>query len=155
MFSRLPRFQHLLRCLIECRRIRQDGISVGSALELSRSLSARAWDNTPLVMKQLRGVGPVTVRKLRDLGIKTFDDLRITPVELLDRCGKNTLFGTKLLSAAREFPSLRITASVQRKVCINSSWMKESNNKICRTHSIAIQAFTAVQKLASSMLRCL
>ena len=121
VFSQLSRLQHLLRCLIECRRILQDGISVGSALELSRSLSARAWDRTPLVMKQLRGVGPVTIRNLRALGIKNFDDLKITPAEMLDRCGRATLFGAKLLSAANEVPALRITASVQRKVCINSS----------------------------------
>lgn len=87
-----------------------------NGLELSRSLAARAWDNSLSILKQLPRVGPVTIGKFQKLGIKTIEDLKRTPVNKLDECAKISLFGTKLLQKAESFPVLRISACILRQV---------------------------------------
>lgn len=105
-------FQHsirLIRCIIDCKIHQSDSVGTRNALELSRSLGARAWDDSPLQMTQVSKIGPVAVRKLVSAGIRTIDDLENTEPHKIDNIlSKNPPFGLTILSDLKTFPKLRV-----------------------------------------------
>lgn len=74
-------YQHvtrLIRCIIDCQLQLEDSVATRNALELSRSLGARSWDNSPLELLQVPKLGPVSVRKLVNDGIRSIEELEST-----------------------------------------------------------------------------
>ncbi|KAK9470828.1 P-loop containing nucleoside triphosphate hydrolase protein [Dipodascopsis tothii] len=65
----------LAKCLVECRVLMQDAVSVRSALGLSRALAAEVWELGPEVLMQLDGIGPATLRKFVARDVRSFADL--------------------------------------------------------------------------------
>ena len=60
-------------------------------------------------MKQLDGVGLVTVRKLATAGLKTVDDIENTEQHRLEQLlSRNPPFGMQLQEKAKAFPKLRV-----------------------------------------------
>lgn len=106
-------FQHihrLIRCIIDCQIQLEDSIAARNALELSRSFAARAWDDSPLQMIQLEKIGPVAVRKLVGVGVRSIEDLENTEAQRIDMTlSKNPPFGANLLLNLYGFPKLRIS----------------------------------------------
>ena len=106
IFSNVHR---LVRCIIDCQLHLQDSVTTRNALTLARSLGAGVWDDSPLHMKQLEGVGLVSVRKLATAGIKSFDELEVTEAHRLEMLmSRHPPFGTLLIEKARAFPKLRV-----------------------------------------------
>lgn len=109
-------FQHvhrLLRCIIDCQLYLKDAVSVRNALTLARSLAAYVWDDSPLHMKQLDGIGPVMVRKLVNAGIKSVDELEGTEAHRLERIlSRNPPYGIQLVEQAKAFPRLRVSLTM-------------------------------------------
>lgn len=99
----------LIRCVVDCQLYLQDSITARNSLALARSLSAQVWDDSPLHMKQLEGVGLVTVRKLATAGLKTVDDIENTEQHRLEQIlSRNPPFGMQLQETAKAFPKLRV-----------------------------------------------
>jgi ATP-dependent DNA helicase HFM1/MER3 len=81
---------------------------------LERSLGARAWDDSPLQMKQIEAIGVVAVRKFVNAGIKCIEDLEgCEPHRIESLLSRNPPFGLKVLERAREFPKLRVSLHAQ------------------------------------------
>lgn len=79
---------------------------------LSRSLAVKAWDDSPLIMKQLEGVGPAAVRKLVGANIRTMDELDAAePGRIEQILKRNPPCGLELLDQVKQFP--RLTVSVR------------------------------------------
>ncbi|KAH9816362.1 ATP-dependent DNA helicase MER3 [Teratosphaeria destructans] len=106
-------FQHahrLVRCIVDCQLHRDDAIASRNALMLARSLGAQVWDDSPLHIMQLDGVGPVYVRKLVNAGIKSIQDIELTDAHRLETvCSRNPPYGTQLQAKARAFPNLMVS----------------------------------------------
>lgn len=101
--------QRLIRCVVDCQLYLQDSVTARNALTLARSLGAQVWDDSPLHMKQLEGVGIVTVRKLATAGVKTVDDIETTEQHRLEYLlSRNPPFGMQLQEKAKGFPKLRV-----------------------------------------------
>ena len=119
-------FQHvhrLIRCIIDCQLQLEDSVAARNALTLARSLGARVWDDSPLHMKQIEGVGPVTVRKLVNANIRTIEELEVVESQRIESMlSRNPPFGAKLLDQCKAFPKLRISLSA-------------AANPVCRTHN--------------------
>jgi ATP-dependent DNA helicase HFM1/MER3 len=99
----------LIRCIVDCQLYLEDSITARNALALARSLGAQVWDDSPLHMKQLDGVGLVTVRKLATAGLKTVDDIENTEQHRLEQLlSRNPPFGAQLQDKAKAFPKLRV-----------------------------------------------
>lgn len=113
-------FQHvhrLVRCLIDCEIKKADSISVKHGLELLRSLAARAWDDSPLQLRQIEQLGGVAVRKLTAAGISDIDILASTEPRRLEMIlSRQPPFGSNILATAKRFPKLKIAATVASKV---------------------------------------
>jgi len=110
-------FKHigsLIRCIIDCQIYLGDSISVHSALMLERSLGSKAWDESPLQMKQVEGIGVVAVRKLVNGGIRNMEDLEGCDAQRIQALvGRNPPFGLQVLEKVKEFPKLRISLHAQ------------------------------------------
>ena len=106
-------FQHvhrLVRCIIDCQLYLEDSVAIRNALMLARSLGAQVWDDSPLHMKQLEGVGIVTVRKLATAGITTIEDLETAEPHRIEQIlSRNPPFGLQLRDRAKAFPTLRVS----------------------------------------------
>ncbi|KAF2130634.1 hypothetical protein P153DRAFT_288291 [Dothidotthia symphoricarpi CBS 119687] len=104
----------LVRCIIDCQICLGDSVSIHNALMLARSLGARAWDESPLQMRQVANIGVVAVRKLVNAGIKSIEDLEATDAHRIEAIvGRNPPFGLKVLGELKTFPKLRVSLSVQ------------------------------------------
>ena len=107
----------LIRCVVDCRLSLRDGPATRHALELGRSLGARAWENSPLQLQQVPGVGPVTVRKLLQAGINSIDTLETAePSRINLVLGKNPGFGERMISSLKKFPKPRVSVRMTGKV---------------------------------------
>ena len=106
-------FQHvhrLIRCIVDCQLYLEDAVSTRNALMLARSLGAQVWDDSPLHMKQLEGVGPVAVRKLVLVGIKTIEELDASDAHRIETAvSRNPPFGAQLQAKVKAFPKLRVS----------------------------------------------
>lgn len=112
----LQNVNRLVRCIIDCQLEKQDSIAARHGLELARSFSAKVWDNSPLQLKQLDGIGNVAVRKLANAGINSIETLETTEPHRIELAlGKNPPFGMKLLSQLEKFPKLRVSAKMVGK----------------------------------------
>ncbi|EDU40828.1 ATP-dependent DNA helicase MER3 [Pyrenophora tritici-repentis Pt-1C-BFP] len=100
----------LIRCIIDCQIALGDSVSIHNALMLERSIGARAWDDSPLQMKQVHTIGVVAVRKLVNAGIKCIEDLEDCEAHRIEALlGKNPPYGLKVLENVRTFPKLRVS----------------------------------------------
>ena len=105
-------FQHVhrvARCIVDCEIAQQDSVAARNALELTRSLHARIWDESPRQMSQVEGIGPVSVRKLVGSDIKTIEDFESAdPHRVNTILSKNPPFAQKIISKLqKDFPKLR------------------------------------------------
>ncbi|KAH8730738.1 nucleotide-sugar transporter-domain-containing protein [Phaeosphaeriaceae sp. PMI808] len=104
----------LIRCIIDCQIYVGDSVSIHSALMLERSIGSRVWDDSPLQMKQIEGIGVVAVRKLINAGFRCMEDLEACEAHRIEVIlGRNPPFGMKVLELVRAFPKLRVSLNVQ------------------------------------------
>jgi ATP-dependent DNA helicase HFM1/MER3 len=110
-------FKHitrLIRCIIDCQICLGDSVSINNALMLERSLAARVWDDSPLQMKQIEGIGVVGVRKLANAGIRSIEELDCTEAHRIESTlGRNPPFGIRIHEKLRNFPKLRVSMHIQ------------------------------------------
>ncbi|EME83928.1 uncharacterized protein MYCFIDRAFT_202824 [Pseudocercospora fijiensis CIRAD86] len=99
----------LIRCIIDCQLYLDDAVTARNALMLARSLAGQAWDDSPLHMKQLEGIGNVFVRKLVGAGIRSIVDLESIEAYRIEQIlSRNPPFGAQIQEQAQAFPRLRI-----------------------------------------------
>ena len=105
-------FQHahrLIRCTVDCQNHRSDAIGIRNSLILARSLAAKVWDDSPMILKQIDQIGPVALRKLVGARISTMDELDSTePGRLELILNKTPPFGWNMLKNVKLFPKLRV-----------------------------------------------
>ncbi|KAM5438660.1 ATP-dependent DNA helicase MER3 [Microsporum canis] len=100
----------IIRCIIDCQLARGDAVSARHALELSRSLGAKAWDDSVLQLKQIDQIGIVAVRKLASAGITNMEQLEAAePLRIETLLSRNPPFGMKLLARVADFPKPRVS----------------------------------------------
>lgn len=108
--------RRLIRCMVDMLIQRGDSIGVKSALELARSIAAGVWDDTAMQLKQIPGIGDVSMRKLAAANIKSIDTLFNTePSRIEVVMSKHAPFGNELHQKAAEFPMLHISAQAIEK----------------------------------------
>ena len=115
-------FQHVsrvVRCIIDIFLHLEDAVASRNALMLARSLGAKAWDDSPLHLKQLDQIGNVAVRKLANAGIVTVEELEHTePYRIEMLLARNPPFGTKLLERLKAFPKVYVSLTAVGKPVI-------------------------------------
>lgn len=106
----------LVRTVIECKGSDADGLACCAALELARSMAARAWEGKCMQLLQVPQLGPVLMRKLVASNIKTVADLANTDAVTIERvASRNPPFGKKMLECLSTFPRLTISAMTKHR----------------------------------------
>jgi len=109
-------FQHvhrLIRCMVDCQNIDKDAVGIRNSLMLSRSLAARIWDDSPMVLQQIEQIGPVAMRKLINAGITSIDELSSTdPGRLELVLNKASPYGMTMHRHVQTFPKLRVSLQI-------------------------------------------
>ncbi|MCJ1314576.1 Sec63 [Agyrium rufum] len=109
----LAHANRLMRCIIDCLLAKADAPAARHALELARSLAAHVWDDSPLQMRQIEGIGPVSVRKLAAAGINSLETLEQTEASrIADILGKQRVTGESVLLKVRNFPKVRVSVKI-------------------------------------------
>lgn len=116
-------FQHvhrLIRCLIDCLNETKDAIALQAALGLARCFSARCWENSPNQLRQLDGIGPVTVKKLAMANIRTLADLAVTDPHKIEMvASRNPPFGSNVLKELGYIPVFSLSVTQLSKVSLS------------------------------------
>lgn len=106
----------LIRAVIECKGVDLDGKSCWTALELARSMSAKAWEGKAMQLLQVPQVGPVLMRKLVSNNIRTVAHLANTDTGTIERiASRNPPFGKKIVDALVTFPTLVLDVNIKDK----------------------------------------
>jgi ATP-dependent DNA helicase HFM1/MER3 len=109
-------FQHvhrLIRCIIDFHLCTEDSVALRNALMLCRSLGAKCWDDSPLTLRQIDGIGPIAVRKLVNANIKSVEELANAEAQKIEMLlGRRPPFGMELLRKLKDFPTLRVDVSI-------------------------------------------
>ena len=104
----------LIRCIIDCQVFSGDSVGMIAALMLERSLGSKAWDDSPLQMKQVKGIGVIAARKLVNAQIRSIEDLEATDAQRIETLiGRNPPFGLQVLEDLKSFPKLRVSLHIQ------------------------------------------
>ena len=113
-------FQHvtrLIRCIVDCQLYRADSVSARNALMLARSLGSGVWDDSPLHLKQLDGIGVASVRKLVSNNIRSFEDLESAEPHQIDHAlSRNPPTGMRLQEKAKKFPRLWVSLKLKEPI---------------------------------------
>ncbi|KAI1322729.1 P-loop containing nucleoside triphosphate hydrolase protein [Xylariaceae sp. FL0255] len=110
VFDRLNR---LIRCVIDCKTSDSDGLGVSNAMELARSIAARAWEDTSAQLSQIPGFGPVAVRKWARQGINSVMSIAdMSALEIERRGSRNPPWGQNVLKSLENFPRLTLRADI-------------------------------------------
>lgn len=110
LFERMHR---LVRAVIECKASDLDGVTCRVALDLARSMAARAWEGKSMQLTQVAQLGPVFMRKFVASGITTVRDLVEAGASNIERIvSRNPPFGKKMADELAHFPRLTLEARV-------------------------------------------
>lgn len=114
--DKLRCFRHchrLLRCMIDCFIEKKDGNGLQHALYLLRSINGNSWDDSAIVLRQLKSVGLVSVRKLINHEITTWDDMRnLSPQQIEYYISLKTGLGRKIKNDIDLIPMINIQAKI-------------------------------------------
>lgn len=112
----LERMHRLVRAIIECKASDLDGVTCRVALDLARSMAARAWEGKSMQLTQVSQLGPVFMRKFVASGITTVHDLAKAGASNIERIlSRNPPFGKKMADELAHFPRLTLEARLATK----------------------------------------
>ncbi|KAL3241595.1 DNA helicase RNJ42_02709 [Nakaseomyces bracarensis] len=69
-------FIRILKCVIDLAITNNDGLSLRNALFLLTSLAGKCWENSPLILLQMKSINLADVTKLNAMGITSIDSIR-------------------------------------------------------------------------------
>ncbi|KAF8254053.1 putative DEAD/DEAH box DNA helicase [Wilcoxina mikolae CBS 423.85] len=107
-------FKHcirVIRCIIDCQQEVRDAICVLNALQLARCLEGKVWENSPGEIRQLEGIGPASVRKFVNAGVRSLSKLAtLEPHQIETTLSRNPPFGTNILKAVKRIPQFKLSS---------------------------------------------
>ncbi|KAK9453923.1 hypothetical protein V1511DRAFT_503616 [Dipodascopsis uninucleata] len=150
-------WQHLhrlLRCLLDCKIQVKDGISVTAVLGFSASVHAETWYDSPFMLMQLEGIGPVSMRKLIQKNIYNFKDLsRLSSWEIESYLSLSRGRGMKYITELHKIPQFAISLTKVSE-SINDGIIKVLCEVTVKLTNKQIQKFYR-RKLLSTSFICL
>lgn len=129
-------FRHcfrLLKCMVDTFIEKGDGTSLRSTLLLLRSLNGHCWENTPMVLRQLKTIGLVSVRKLIGHGITNLEDIgKLSDTQIEYYLNLKIGNGIKIKNDVSLLPCLNIRTKLEHS--------KRENDELLLTFKVEISA---------------
>ncbi|CAA7271574.1 unnamed protein product [Cyclocybe aegerita] len=102
----------IARATLDVAIVKKDGAQVKHGLELARCLSAKAWEDRAIVLKQIEHLGEKSIKVLAEHGITSLSSLRQqNPLRIETLLNRRSPFGLEVIASMAEFPQyiLKIT----------------------------------------------
>ncbi|KIJ44322.1 hypothetical protein M422DRAFT_779411 [Sphaerobolus stellatus SS14] len=106
IFRHAPR---IARTIVEVAIVKKSGCILRYGMELVRSLTAKAWEDRPAVLRQIEQIGEKSIKVLTQNGIMTLaalGELKPSRIEML--LNRRPPFGDSVIAAVRELPRFRL-----------------------------------------------
>ncbi|KAL0946540.1 hypothetical protein HGRIS_012747 [Hohenbuehelia grisea] len=104
-FSVFRHVSRIARAIVEVSIVKKLGAHVKSAMELLRCLSAKAWEDRPVVLRQIEQIGEKSLKVLAEHGISSIATLRRQdPLRLETLLNRRPPFGLEVLSSVEALP---------------------------------------------------
>ncbi|KAF9527017.1 hypothetical protein CPB83DRAFT_908025 [Crepidotus variabilis] len=101
-------FKHISRiakAALDVAVVRKDGAQVKHGLELFRCLSAKAWEDRAIVLRQIEHLGEKSIKVLAEHGVTTFAQLKKqNPLRIETLLNRRSPFGLEVISSVNELP---------------------------------------------------
>ncbi|TFK30070.1 P-loop containing nucleoside triphosphate hydrolase protein [Coprinopsis marcescibilis] len=109
-FSVFKHVDRIARAIVEVATARKYGRQVKDGLELVRCLSAKAWEDRPIVLRQIDQLGEKSIKVLAENGVTTLDQLRLqSPLRLEALLNRRPGFGYDLLASVDSIPRYELS----------------------------------------------
>ncbi|KAL5529500.1 hypothetical protein ACEPAG_5485 [Sanghuangporus baumii] len=111
-------FRHaarIARVVVEVAIIKKNGAQLKHGLELVRCLMAKAWEDRPVVLKQIESIGEKSLKVLAEHGItslKSLEKQEPSRIEML--LNRRTPYGHEVLQQVQDMPHYGLSVSVDR-----------------------------------------
>nr|DBA11289.1 TPA_inf: MER3 [Testicularia cyperi] len=104
IFAHAPR---IVKAVMDVAIFRRDGHACKAALDLARSISARAWDGSPAMLRQIEQVGERSIKALAAAGLSTWESLAGSSASRIEMIlNRNPPFGRNVIKAAKSVPRI-------------------------------------------------
>ncbi|TEB26532.1 P-loop containing nucleoside triphosphate hydrolase protein, partial [Coprinellus micaceus] len=105
VFSIFKHANRLCRAIVEVGIVKKNGSLVKHGLELVRCLTAKAWEDRPVVLRQIEALGEKSIKVLAEHGATTIDKLRtMNPMRIEALLKRAPPFGHKVVGLAEAMP---------------------------------------------------
>lgn len=125
--DRLLIFRHcfrVLKCMVDIFVEKEDGASLKNTLFLLRSVSGMCWDDSVMVLRQLKSIGLVSVRKLVERGVRSLHDMRkLSDQQIESYLGLGVGNGSKIKRDVNSLPELEMECTLEHFEAQNSHVM--------------------------------
>ncbi|EAU88744.2 ATP-dependent DNA helicase MER3 [Coprinopsis cinerea okayama7 len=105
-------FRHvdrIARAIVEVAIVRKYGRQVKDGTELVRCLASKAWEDRPVVLRQIEHLGEKSIKILAENGITTLDKLRAqNPIRLEALLNRKPGFGHEILGLVNALPRYEV-----------------------------------------------
>ncbi|KAK1325512.1 hypothetical protein QJS10_CPA01g01257 [Acorus calamus] len=108
----------IARCMKECFLYRKSYKGTLNSTLLAKCLDQRLWDDSPYLLKQLSGIGMVTAKALRSMGISSFEALaEADPRKIEIITGRKYPFGDHIKGSLHSLP-LKVEMKIEEAECV-------------------------------------
>ncbi|KAF9495867.1 P-loop containing nucleoside triphosphate hydrolase protein [Pleurotus eryngii] len=101
-------FRHIsriARALVEVAIVKKLGSQVKCGLEVLRCLTAKAWEDRPVVLRQIEQIGEKSLKVLAEHGVVSIDSLRVQDTLRIETLlNRRPPFGLDLMNSLKSFP---------------------------------------------------
>ncbi|KAJ7256507.1 Sec63 Brl domain-containing protein [Mycena haematopus] len=111
-FSVFKHIARIARVVVEVAIVKKRGAQLKYGLELVRCLTAKAWEDRPVVLRQIESIGEKSLKVLAENGITSLALLGSQqPYRIETLLNRRSPFGHEVLASVKEFP--QYTLAVQ------------------------------------------
>ncbi|THU88606.1 P-loop containing nucleoside triphosphate hydrolase protein [Dendrothele bispora CBS 962.96] len=104
--------------VVEVAVVRKRGAQLKHGLELFRCFTAKAWEDRPVILRQIESIGEKSLKVLAEHGITSVEILRKQDsLRLETLLNRRPPFGLELLASLNEFPQYSLNV-VQQRACV-------------------------------------
>ena len=118
--DKLRIFKHcyrILRCMVDCFIEKKDGTSLENSLFMLRSINGSCWEDSPMILRQIKTIGLVSVRKLVRNGVTDFQELNgISDQKLEYYLGLKMGNGMKLRKDIDSLPTFCLNSKIENQL---------------------------------------
>ncbi|CAR31099.1 ZYRO0E09812p [Zygosaccharomyces rouxii] len=104
----------ILKCMVDAFIERKDGISLKNTLFLLRSVNGNCWEDSTMVLRQLKSIGLVSVRKLVHHDVNNLEQMRqISDQQIEYYLGQKRGSGSKIKRDLTLLPQLQVRCKLE------------------------------------------